>query len=265
MTFDGGLNGYGNVFSIDSTGLNFKDIFDFNSVNGEYPNGDLTLSGSIMYGMTLYGGANADGNIFSMDTSGGSFTDLFDFNFSNGAYPQGSLTLVGGSLYGLTNQGGAYSYGNLFSIKANGNNFADLYDFDGNYGENPYGTLAVYSNIFYGMAYNGGTQNYGVIFRFIDGDIATGLNKIAAGMIRVYPNPSNGIFIIAFSHAELVSGSQTIEVFNVLGEKVYTLPQTPKGALNTINLSGQPSGVYLYRVVAEDGSLVGEGKLIIQK
>jgi hypothetical protein len=34
---------------------------------------------------------------------------------------------------------------------------------------------------------------------------------------------------------------------------------------NTIDLSGQPSGVYLYRVMDASGALVGEGKFVIQK
>ena len=56
-----------------------------------------------------------------------------------------------------------------------------------------------------------------------------------------------------------------IEIFNVLGEKMYFQPQTHAGALNTIDLSQQPNGVYLYRVLKEDGSLLGEGKLVIAK
>jgi len=56
--------------------------------------------------------------------------------------------------------------------------------------------------------------------------------------------------------------------YNVLGEQVLTetlQPQTPKGALNTIDLSDQPNGIYLYRVTTQDGNLLGQGKVIIQK
>jgi hypothetical protein len=63
------------------------------------------------------------------------------------------------------------------------------------------------------------------------------------------------------------SGQWSVEVYNVLGQKVYSnlLPQTPKGALNAIDLSSQPNGIYFYRVITNEGSLLGEGKLIIQK
>jgi len=51
-----------------------------------------------------------------------------------------------------------------------------------------------------------------------------------------------------------------------LGEKIYStiLQPNPKGALNEINLKGQPTGLYLYRVVAEKGELIGNGKFIIE-
>jgi hypothetical protein len=95
--------------------------------------------------------------------------------------------------------------------------------------------------------------------------VITGINQIneAKADFKVYPNPSNGKFTFSYSNPGLVSGSQILEVYNVLGEKVY------RSALNQhdyeINLSAQPNGVYLYRVIAEDGSLAGEGKLVIQK
>jgi hypothetical protein len=79
--------------------------------------------------------------------------------------------------------------------------------------------------------------------------------------VRVFPNPSNGIFTIQSS---FVSSQLSVEIYNVLGEKIYTetLSQTQD---NTINLIRQPNGVYQYRVLKEDGELVGEGKVVIEK
>lgn len=83
--------------------------------------------------------------------------------------------------------------------------------------------------------------------------------------VLVYPNPSNGVFNIDF-HGTQNFVSKRIEVFNVLGEKVYSalLPQIPKGALNTIDLSNQAKGVYLYRILTENGEYIASGKLVIQ-
>jgi len=86
-----------------------------------------------------------------------------------------------------------------------------------------------------------------------------------SGPITVYPNPSNGIFTVAFSHLELVSGSQTIEVYNVLGEQVYDGMLKQVQHDYQIDMSKQPNGVYFYRVLEEDGTLLGEGKVMIEK
>src|SRR6185312_16423981 len=64
---------------------------------------------------------------------------------------------------------------------------------------------------------------------FIDNVTVTGIStavidniETSATTISVYPNPSNGVFTLALSHAELVSASQPIiEVYNSLGQKVF--------------------------------------------
>ncbi len=47
MTEYGGAYNTGCMFSIDTNGSGYIDRHDFSSSNGEYPNGDLTLSGSV--------------------------------------------------------------------------------------------------------------------------------------------------------------------------------------------------------------------------
>jgi Secretion system C-terminal sorting domain/SprB repeat/Galactose oxidase, central domain len=116
------------------------------------------------------------------------------------------------------------------------------------------------------------TDNNGCI-QTVCVNIVTGIENIVSStkQVTVYPNPNNGVFTLALSHAELVSGSKTIvEIYNMFGEKVYTSTLPPPnggGASFTyqMNLSSQPNGVYFYRVLTEDGSFVGEGKIMIQK
>ncbi|HXB11926.1 MAG TPA: T9SS type A sorting domain-containing protein, partial [Bacteroidia bacterium] len=91
---------------------------------------------------------------------------------------------------------------------------------------------------------------------------ATGIENISAngGEVNVYPNPTNGVLTIESS---IVSGQSTVLVYNMLGEQVYI------GKLNAkstqIDLSANSVGIYLYRVITETGSLIGEGKFIIQR
>ncbi len=109
MTYHGGLNGDGAIFSIPVTGGSPTLLASFDGANGALPWGNLTLVGSTLYGMTqdggnlsLNGGAGA-GTIFSIPVAGGTITTLVDFNYTNGANPIGSLTLSGSTLYGMTN------------------------------------------------------------------------------------------------------------------------------------------------------------------
>ena len=98
----------------------------------------------------------------------------------------------------------------------------------------------------------------------IDSTCVTGSKEIinSAGEYTIYPNPSNGKFTL---EALGVSSQSVVEIYNVLGERVYI--QTIKiGKEDTpVNLVDKPSGLYLYRVLTETGYIVSEGKFIIQK
>jgi len=88
------------------------------------------------------------------------------------------------------------------------------------------------------------------------------------GGYTIYPNPSKGIFTIALGHAvrQLADqASQTITIYNALGETVYIEPLKQVQGDYEINLSNQPNGVYLYRILNSDATLLGSGKIIVQK
>jgi uncharacterized repeat protein (TIGR03803 family) len=245
----------------------YTDLYNFNSTTGGLvPHGSLTLSGTTLYGLTYGGAANGDGCIFSFNTSGNGYTDMFDFDFTNGAYPDGSLILSGTTLYGMTKNGGASNEGCIFSFDTNGNVYTDLFNFDGTNGAHPIGSLILSGTTLYGMTEGGGDDSVGVIFS-LHYTTPLSINEAKANteQINVYPNPSSGIFTVAFSHAELVSASQTIWVYNMLGEQVLTETLSSAQGDNLIDISGEPNGVYLYRVIDNTGNLLGEGKVIVQK
>lgn len=72
----------------------------------------------------------------------------------------------------------------------------------------------------------------------------------------IYPNPSNGIFNIQNTD---ISKVKSIFVYTVLGEIIFTKAIT--ASETTIDISGQPKGVYLYKVWNEN--TVNTGKLIV--
>jgi photosystem II stability/assembly factor-like uncharacterized protein len=86
----------------------------------------------------------------------------------------------------------------------------------------------------------------------------------------LYPNPNNGKFIISLGHVPMAIGIVSashpmIEIYNILGEKVFNATLKQVQGDNNLDLTNQPSGVYLYLVLTEKGELISEGKLIIQK
>jgi len=96
-------------------------------------------------------------------------------------------------------------------------------------------------------------------------DNVTGLGEIqsGSGLVYVYPNPNNGVFQIQANGYQLMANSQ-IEVYDMLGERIVFGQKLADGQLQ-IDISNHPAGVYFYRVVNEDGSLIGDGKIILEK
>jgi len=130
---DGGWNGI--VFSMETNGSSFTILHTFSgsTTDGRYPDGDLLLSGTTLYGMTSSGGTDSDndGTIFKIETNGTGFATMKDFdNASTGDTPEGNLVLSGGMLYGINWTGGSNGDGTLFKIDASDNTFTILKHFD---------------------------------------------------------------------------------------------------------------------------------------
>ena len=102
--------------------------------------------------------------------------------------------------------------------------------------------------------------------REITGSILTDINqaKGESEKVKVYPNPSNGVFTV-FCHPERSEGSQFITVYNIMGESVLTETLHSAQGNNLIDLSDKANGIYFYRVIANNGKIIGEGKIVVQK
>ncbi len=79
--------------------------------------------------------------------------------------------------------------------------------------------------------------------------------------LKIYPNPNNGVFTVAWSG---VNEKAEISVYNMLGEQVYEEALSQAQGDNTIDLSKDSKGIYLYRVISESGEPISQGKFIIQ-
>jgi uncharacterized repeat protein (TIGR03803 family) len=66
MTGNGGANGVGTAFQMNTDGTDFTLLHSFVGSDGQNPQGDLTLDGSTLYGMTQQGGGSGLGTVFSI-------------------------------------------------------------------------------------------------------------------------------------------------------------------------------------------------------
>jgi uncharacterized repeat protein (TIGR02543 family) len=173
-TSQGGTNGLGTVYKINTDGNGFQLLHSF-GVNtlvgdGSRPQCSLVTDGTNLYGMTVNGTGTANdlGTIFKMDTNGSNYTVLHNFGVqtNNGNSPQGSLVISGGTLYGMTQMGGILGSGTLFKIGTDGLGFQIIHHFTGvvTDGASPYGSPILSGTTLYGMTSNGGTNNVGCVF-----------------------------------------------------------------------------------------------------
>jgi uncharacterized repeat protein (TIGR03803 family) len=249
MTPDLGPGGGGTLFIFNPATNAFSSLVNFNGSNGEYPFGDLFLAtNGLLYGMTEMGGSKNDGVLFSYNVNTNSYKIVFSFDSLNGMYPDGCNLIedtINKILYGMTTYGGKYNDGVIFSYNIITGKDSVLLNFDGTNGAIPSGTLLMIP------------------------DSLLGINELRATseVVRVFPNPNNGSFQLVISNEQL-GIKNTIEIYNMLGQEVYSKSYQPIAISYqpiNIDLSGEPSGIYLYRVLAESGELVGTGKFVIQK
>ena len=202
-TRNGGTNGYGTVFSLNTNGSTFTVLhtFDSHNVNGTnldgwYPEGSLVISGGTLYGTASGGGTNSGGIVFSVNTNGTSFTVLYSFaGGPDGSSPTAGLALSGDQLYGTAADGGASGSGVVFALGTDGSGFNILYAFThlqaatNSDGARPDATMALAGNNLYGTTQFGGTGNGAVFGLAILPDI-TSLNLAGSNVVL---NAANGV------------------------------------------------------------------------
>ena len=179
-TQSGGTYNVGLVFSLSTTGKNYRVLHSFVSrsnvcdSDGCFPYSALTDVNGTLYGTTWAGGANGGGTVFSITTNG---TEKVLHSFgkgSDGVDPFAGLIDMNGALYGTTSCGGAYSNnaclfgssggtgGTVFSITTSGTEKV-LHSFgsskkDGDFPNSP---LIDLNGTLYGVTSAGGMYNTG--------------------------------------------------------------------------------------------------------
>ncbi|HTA82663.1 MAG TPA: choice-of-anchor tandem repeat GloVer-containing protein [Bacteroidia bacterium] len=233
-TEGGGTNGYGTILKCTTNGV-LSNLYSFNLPADEPSCALIQASDGNLYGLTSTNG-NDYGSIFNCTTSG-IYNTLFTFDGTNGQVPEDNNLIQGsdGNLYGMTYEGGTSSDGTVFQYTSSGN-LKTLIDFNNTNGFRPNG-------------------------RLVEIQTLTGMEDILSSSKNfiVYPNPSSGIFTVQMANSMQPISNSKIAVYSILGQCIY------QNNLNLkINLSGQPAGIYLYKVINENGELSGSGKFVLQ-
>ena len=177
-------------------------LHNFTGVAGDGgdPFGSLKLSGSKLYGMTLYGNNSDRGTVFSMNSDGTGFGLLHTFagGANDGSQPRGSLTLSGSKLYGMTYYGGSANNGTIFSMNTNGTGFTLLHTFTfiPSDGVLPLGTLTLSGTKLYGMTSQSSSGGGGTVFSMNTDGTGFGLLHSFTGSASDGYNPHGSLTLV---------------------------------------------------------------------
>jgi len=80
--------------------------------------------------------------------------------------------------------------------------------------------------------------------------------------VNIFPNPNSGQFTVVCNRAFTASSQPLIEIYNILGEKVYSASLIDGTSI--INIENQPTGIYIYRITSAGSNLINSGKLVIE-
>jgi uncharacterized repeat protein (TIGR03803 family) len=253
-TSGGGANAYGTVFSIDTNGTGYMDLYDFNTPFGTQPRATLSLSGSTLFGTTVVGGLYGDGVIFSLAITHPTVSCILTQDTAPStwdAYPSYSSNVTSARWY----WGDGSSTTNLYP--------SHTYSVAGRYNicvtaYSSYGDSAVYcqNDSLYRLS-NNNTQNNMVYVNVLHSQ-ATGINQVTDinNQISIYPNPSNGTFVIEPNSTT----NQTIQLYDVNGKVVLSQTINGKTTLDAGSLNG---GVYNISIMGNEG--VVNKRLIIMR
>lgn len=280
----------GTLFEYSISTSTCTKLLDFyGASNGAKPGGSLMqASNGKLYGLTQKGGVFNYGVLFEYDLISGIYTKKVDFDSINiGCYPSGTLLqAIDGKLYGMTVSGGTNNYGVLFEYDITNDTIIKKLDFDGiNTGGGSYGSLMQASNgKLYGLTMMGGCYNNGVLFEYdpvsdifskkLDFDSINGShpfytylievpdtivsindNNIESNNIKIYPNPSNGEFIMEHQIDNFIN----IVIYDTQGRIMYSENNLKK--TNHISVNIKP-GLYFIKISSDKGCM--QKKLIIE-
>jgi uncharacterized repeat protein (TIGR03803 family) len=216
VTFSGGANYDGVIFSFDPSTATYQKLYDMTAATGYNSYGPLTLYHDKFYGLTHYGGTNGAGTFFSFDPETNTYTNIYSYtsySWDNYQSP-GRMVVYNDVLYGVCT-GGNSGYGQLFSYDDGGGGYKVLNDFTSGSLFEPSG-IVLDNDMIYGVTYE--DQNYysGGVFSF-DPNSGAYNELMTFGSSNAYPSYGN---IMVYNDNLLGIGNS--DIYQVTPDGTYT-------------------------------------------
>ncbi len=256
LALGSGLNG-GNVTALT--------VYNGNLIAG----GEFTTTGGKPYYIAQWNGSVWSANLGIDSGLVGVYPSIFALTVYNGnliaggnftsasGNPVNDIAQWNGSVWSALGSGVSNMPYSLISF--NGNLYAsDNNEWNGSSWSSIGGVLAFNSfTVYNNNLYAGGLNSS---YRIVELTNVTGINQLSnSDPVKLFPNPNNGNFTIS---TPLLTGKAVVEIYNVLGEKVCN--STVNNNTSQINMNVQAEGIYLYRVLTENGTLISSGKFIVE-
>jgi uncharacterized repeat protein (TIGR03803 family) len=277
-----GTNGAGIIYSMSTTGANFKVLHNFDGSLNAGPQGMMIFGqDSAIYGTQYGGGMYNQGVIWRMPI-GGTYQVIYNFlgnvqpgGSTDGADPEGRLALgPDGTIYGTTSFGGDPSGdGTAWSIKlVNGSwVYNQIYEFNGNTGGSlPHSGLILASDgALYGTTSGGGTYGGGTFYKLVPQSNGTWSYVTLQNFIPLDPNGNSpygdllytnnsfyGMNLTGGAVSQCDNGCGTVFQFN-LGPAAPTLQVSPTTSIATSGSQGGPfsPASFQYQLSASAGTI----------
>jgi len=104
------------------------------------------------------------------------------------------------------------------------------------------------------------TDNYGCKAISTTTGCPNAIEDIISSNIKIYPNPTDGIFTLEMRGQDIGKTDYKIEIFNYLGQEIYDQEILMK--MTEIDLSNKPKGIYFVLINSEERTYIS--KIVIQ-
>lgn len=154
---------YGNIFKINMDGTGFTVLYEFDEINGSFPNGSLVLHKGSLYGITEDGGIESHGVVFKINLDGTGFTIISEnTDIDTGENPANGITISNDDvIFGVT----TVDYGGVFRVNTDGTGLRKIFEMNTESGDFSYCKPLLLNDELYVTTSEGGANGVGTIFK----------------------------------------------------------------------------------------------------